>query len=148
VGPVRRGPGRPPGTKDSDQKARHLWLAVKLKLGRRKASRQVARLSVDEAGRRVARDLAEIGHEISGSMVCQNYRKVEKLRRSDLASRKQLDGLLAFATDLGFAIPGGAFVPTGFRGKVLEGRVSRMSPTGKLDHRSHFIAKNQRGKVR
>jgi hypothetical protein len=142
VGPVRRRPGRPPGTKDSNQKARDLWLAVKLKRGRN------TQLSVDEAGRRVARDLAEIGHEISGSTVCQNYRKVEWRRRVDPAFAKQLDGLLAFATDLGFAIPGGAFVPSGFRGKVLEGRASRMSPTGKLDHRSHFIPKNKRDKVR
>jgi hypothetical protein len=144
VGPVRRRRGgRPPGTKDSDQKARDLWLAVKLKRGRN------TQLSVDEAGRQVARKLAKIDHKISGSTVSQNYRKVEKRRRADPAFAKQLDDLLASVKpldDLHASIAGGdgAFVPTGFRNKVLERRVARISPMGKLDHRSHFVPKNKR----
>lgn len=108
---IKRDRGRPPGTKDPDDKAIQLWLAVELE------RHGPQPCSVNDGAKRVAHTLRERGHDIHHKHVDKNHRQIEKRRATNSALALKLDGLLEFAKQLP---PGGVFVPNAFRTEYYE----------------------------
>lgn len=103
---LKREPGRPPGTKDPEDKSVQLWLAVHRRGPRPRRALQ--------ASAEVAADLAARGQQMSPKHVLREYQKVEKQRLADTELARKLNDLVAFDKSLWEGIGPGDFTPNAF----------------------------------
>ena len=109
--------GRPPGTKDRDNKSLSVWLAVEL--AQRERRRRAKNCPKYRACAHVAKTLWAHKMAMSAKHIETLHSQIEKRRVADPELAAKLASLLEFGERLSCLGPG-TFVPTGFRSKRYE----------------------------